>query len=116
MAKKLEKSQWQAYFDGVSKALIGKRAEIEVASLKIGHRIEAEWLPLRGISYDPKDDVIAIMLEGLEHMINHPRAVCVEESGLELCSAEVIDADGVSQIIALRDPVMLPAPAHSSAG
>ena len=34
MAKKLEKSQWSVYFDLISKALTGKRAEIEVASLK----------------------------------------------------------------------------------
>ncbi len=33
MAEKLEKLQWRGYFDRVSKALVGKRAEIEVASL-----------------------------------------------------------------------------------
>jgi hypothetical protein len=61
---KLEKSQWRGYFDRVSNALVSKRAEIEVASLKLGDRIEAEWLPLLGISYDPKNDVIDIALEG----------------------------------------------------
>ena len=59
---KLEKSQWRGYFDRVSKALVSKRAEIEVASLKLGDRIEAEWVSLLGISYDPKNDVIDIAL------------------------------------------------------
>src|ERR1700732_3402936 len=113
---KLEKSQWRGYFDRVSKALVGKRAEIEVASLKLGDRIEAEWLPLLGISYDPKNDVIDIAIEGVDHLIPKPREVYVEENGLELSSLEVIDAEGTHQIIVLRDPMMmLPAPAQSTA-
>jgi hypothetical protein len=74
MAKKLEKSQWRVYFDRMSKTLVGKRAEIEVASLKLGDQIEAEWLPLLGISYDPKNDIIEIALEGVDHLIHKPRA------------------------------------------
>ena len=97
MAKQLEKSQWRAYFDRMSKALVGKRAEIEVASLKLGDQIEAEWLPLLGISYDPKDDIIEIALEGVDHLIPKPREVYVEENGLELSSLEVIDAEGTHQ-------------------
>jgi hypothetical protein len=36
--------------------------------------------------------------------------------GLEFSSLEVIDADGVRQIVVLRDPLVLPAPAKSAAG
>src|SRR3979411_2665921 len=109
MAKKLEKSQWRAYFDRVSKALIGKRAEIEVASLKLGDQIAAEWLPLVGITYDPKDDILEVALDGVDHLITKPREIYVEEQGLELAAVEVIDAEGVRQIVVLRDPLMLPA-------
>ena len=115
MAGKLEKSQWRAYFDRTSKALVGKRAEIEVASLKLGDQIEAEWLPLFGITYDPKDDILEIALDEVDHLINKPREVYVEEESLELTSLEVVDADGVRQIVVLRDPLMLPAPAQSAA-
>jgi hypothetical protein len=115
MAKQLEKSQWRAYFDQMSKALVGKRAEIEVASLRLGDRIMAEWVPLLGISYDPKDDIFEIALEGVDHLIHKPREVYVEENGLELSSLEVIDAEGVRQIIVLRDPLELPGPAQSEA-
>jgi len=79
MAKKLEKSQWSVYFDLISKALTGKRAEVEVASLKIGDQIEAEWLPFFGISYDPKDDVIALALEGHDHLIHKPEKYTSKE-------------------------------------
>ena len=116
MAKKLEKSQWSVYFDLISKALTGKRAEIEVASLKLGHQIEAEWLPFFGISYDPKNNVIALALEGHDHLIHKPREIYIEGEGLSLASLEVIDADGVRQIVVLRDPLMLPAPSAAKAG
>jgi len=49
-----------------------------VASLKLGDQIEAEWLPFFGISYDPKDDVIALALEGHDHLIHKPREIYIE--------------------------------------
>ena len=113
MAKKLEKSIWQPYFDAVSKILLGKRVEIEVAALNLGDQIEAEWLPLLGITYDPKDDLIEVALEGVDHLIPRPREVWVETEGLDLSSIEVIDSNGVRQIVMLRDPLMLPAPEHA---
>jgi hypothetical protein len=110
MAKKLEKSIWPPYFDAMSKILSGKRAEIEVAALNLGDQVEAEWLPLIGITYDPKDDLIEVALEGVDHLIRKPREVWVEEDGLNLSGVEVVDGDGVRHILVLRDPMMLPAP------
>jgi len=49
-AQKIEKPEWQAFFDTLSKGLVGMRAEIEVASLALGDQIVAEWLPLLGIT------------------------------------------------------------------
>lgn len=110
MAKKLEKSIWRSYFDSVSKVIAGKRAEIEVSSLKLGDQIQAEWLPLLGIAYDPKDDLIEIALEGVDHLINKPREVWVEAEGVDLSSVEIVDGEGTRQIIMLKEPLMLPAP------
>jgi hypothetical protein len=115
MVKKLEKSEWSVYFDLIAKTLTGKRAEIEVASLNHGDQIEAEWLPFYGISYDPRDDLIALALEGHDHLIHKPREIYIEGEGLELSSLEVIDADGVRQIVVLRDPLVLPAPSAAKA-
>jgi hypothetical protein len=112
MIHKLTKPQWHPFFDNMSKILVGKRAEIETASLKLGDQIEAEWLPLIGIVYDPKDDAIEVALEGVDHLIYKPRDVFVDEEGGILTSFEVTDADGVVQIVKLKEPLMLPAPAH----
>ena len=114
--KKLEKETWHPYFDHVSKILTGRRAEIEVDSLLIGAQIEAEWLPLIGIVYDPKDDIIEIALDGLDHIIHHPREVYVDQESVALFSLEVIDADNTHQIVKLREPLMLPSPSGMRSG
>jgi hypothetical protein len=110
MATKLDKSAWQKYFDTVSKIVVGKQAEIEVASLSLGDQIEAEWTQFLGIAYDPKDDTLEILVEGLDHLIHKPREIYVEGGPAALSSIQVIDDDGNQQIVKLRDPLMLPQP------
>jgi hypothetical protein len=108
--RKLDKTEWQRFFDRTSGALVGKRAEIELASLALGNQIEAEWLPLLGITFDPKSDILEIALTGIDHMIPHPEQISVVMDGLRLTSLEVVDRDGLAQIVRLRDPLMLPSP------
>jgi Family of unknown function (DUF5335) len=108
--RKIDKGDWRRFFDFVSHGIEGKRAEIEVASLSLGDQVEADWLPLLGLVYDPKDDVLEVALDGLDHMIPKPREIYVDDSAGELTSLEVIDAEGVRQIVKLREPLTLPAP------
>ena len=113
--RKLDKAVWRVFCDRVSKGLIGKRAEIEIASLALGSQIEAEWLPLLGIAYDPKDDIVEIALEGLDHMVQRPREMYVDLGPDGLTSLEVIDSDDARHIVKFRDPLMLPPPSAASA-
>ena len=106
----LSRSEWQAYSSRVSKSLEGKRAHIEVAALPIGHQIAAKWVPIFGITYDPRDDVFEVAVEGLDHLIDKPRSVTVDEGPTGLRSLEIVDGDGQKQIIQLAEPLMLPAP------
>jgi hypothetical protein len=114
--RKLDKRQWSSFFGGVTKMLEGKRAEIEVVSLRLGDQVEAEWLPLLGIAYDSKDDIVEVALDGLDHLIPKPREVYIEDGAQGLLAFEIVDADDVRQIIKLRDPLALPAPARASGG
>ena len=105
---KLDKAAWQKTFDQMSKSeLVGKQVEIEVTGLAIGHQIEQEWIQLLGITYDPKSDLIEILVEGLDHLIPKPREIWVEHGAAGLASMEVVGADDVCQIIRLREPLML---------
>jgi hypothetical protein len=108
--RKLDKKEWKSFFDRVSKVMEGKQAEIEVASLKLGDQVEAEWPPLLGLAYDPKNDVVEVALEGVDHLIAKPREIYVDGDPIALNGFEVVDAEGVKQIVKLRDPLMLPAP------
>jgi len=108
--ERLEPGAWQGYFDAMSKVLPGKLAEIEVNSLRIGAQLEADYVPLLGITYDRKNELLEVLLEGLDHTIAHVREVWVDHDGVNLKSVSVTDDDGVQQIIRLRDPIGLPAP------
>jgi hypothetical protein len=102
------RTEWQAFFDRMSKALVGTRAEIEVASLDLGDQIVAEWVPLVGITYDSRDDLLDVALERTSHEILHPTMIAVEESATGLASVAVVDAEGERQVIRFRTPISLP--------
>jgi hypothetical protein len=108
--RQLEKNEWKTYFEHISKSLLGVRAQIQVAALNIGDQIAAEWVPMLGIVYDSKDDVLRIALDGLDHRIPKPREIFVDERETGLLSFEVADAEGVRHIVQLREPLMLPPP------
>ena len=108
--RRLEKPEWRPFFDTMSKILEAKVAEVEVASLDLGDQTQAEWLPLIGITYDPRDDAVEIALDGHDHMIRKPREIYLDDGASGLTSLEIVDADGVRQILKLKDQLMLPAP------
>jgi hypothetical protein len=92
----------------MSKALLGKWAEIEVASLDLCDQIVAGWVPLLGITYDSQDDLVDVALDRFSHLIRRPRAITVDDTGAGLSSVAVVDEDGARQIVRLREPLMLP--------
>ena len=114
MAQQVDRSGWSPFFDNFTKALAGKRAEVEVVSLDLGDQIEAEWAPLIGITYDDRNDLIEVALEGVDHLILEPQEVYVDFDVGGLIAVEVIDSGAVKQIIKLKDPLALPAPSDRS--
>jgi Family of unknown function (DUF5335) len=102
------RSEWRGFFDRMSKALLGKLAEIEVASLDLGDQIVAEWIPLLGITYDSRDDLLDVALDRSNHLIRHPKEIVVDETATGLASVAVIDEEGARQVVRLKEPMMLP--------
>ena len=109
--QQVDRSGWSFFFDTFTKSVPGKTAEVEVASLDLGDQIEAEWAPLIGITYDHKNDLIEVVLQGVDHLIRKPQEVYVDYDVGGVIAVEVIDAAGTRQIIKLKDPLALPAPA-----
>ena len=69
--------EWRAFFDGMADTLVGKRVEVEAASLDLGDQIVTEWVPLLGVTYDTRDDLLDVALSGLNHLIRRPRDIYV---------------------------------------
>jgi hypothetical protein len=111
--RNLDRSEWQGFFDGLSRLLEGKQADIRVESLAIGSQMATKWLRLLGITYDPKDDLLEVALEGVDHMIRKPQRISAEVGTEGLRSLEIVDSDAVRQLVELREPLMLPAPAST---
>ena len=106
----VEKSRWQAAADLLSRAIRGQAARLEVVASALGDQVEAEWAPLRGITYDPKDDLFEIQLESVDHLVRHPRQFAVDERAGRAHSLAVVDDAGTQHILQLREPVPLPPP------
>ena len=107
--RKVSRSDWFSFCEYTSAAMTGKHAEVELASRRLGSQVVAHGLPLLGIVYDRRSDVLEIVLEGLDHMVHRPREIYVDEPPFGPVSIGVTDAGGALQIITLRDPPMLPA-------
>lgn len=105
----IPKTEWRTFFDQMSKALLGKRAEVEVASLDLGDQVIAEWIPMLGITYEPNEDVLDVALDGPNHLIRRPQQIAIDEAATGISSVAVTSADGASHIIRLKEPVMLTA-------
>jgi hypothetical protein len=110
--REIPREKWRTFFDAITAALMGKRVEIEVASLDFGDQVVAEWMPLLGVTYDSRDDLFDVGIEGLElgHLIRRPRQVVVQEGATGIETVAIATEDGVTQVLRLRVPVMLPAP------
>ncbi|MGZ5573294.1 MAG: DUF5335 family protein [Usitatibacter sp.] len=110
MSRQIPKAEWQAYFDSISETMAGSQVELEVASLGLGDQLEAEWVDFEGIAYDPAEDVIEFVLQDLDHRIDKPREIWLDETPHSLLGLEVVDAEGLRHILLLRAPLMLPTP------
>jgi uncharacterized protein DUF5335 len=106
--RRLERNEWRGFCIRASRTFLGKQVEIEVISMELGAQLEAHHLPLIGIEYDPKDDVFELLAGELDHLVRAPRELYVDEDSVDIVSLQIVDADGVRQIVTLRDPLMLP--------
>jgi hypothetical protein len=96
-------------FDRVTKQLEGKQAHVEVASLQLGDQIQAKWLPLLGLSYDPHDDAVEFMLEGIDVTISKPREIHFDGAGDSMERTRHRRRERSSAHRRAQEPLLLPA-------
>ena len=103
----LARAEWRRYCDGVSKATVGRRVELDVASLDLGDRVEVRWLPLLGLVFDMRGDVLEVALDGVGHSIVSPRGILLEETERGLVAIEIVGADDTVETLRFREPLRL---------
>jgi hypothetical protein len=105
----LPRAEWRRYCDQISREFAGQRVELDIASLDIGDRIEARWLPLLGVVFDVRGDVLEIALDGIGHSILAPREILLEETERGLVALAIVAADDTVETLRLREPLLLEA-------
>ena len=105
--KKLEESEYEAYFDTLSKAFTNEKVEIEVLAVSIGAQKQTRWIPLIGISYDPPEKTISIISEAIDHRIKRPQEVQIHKSDAGIDTIQITGADGYEHLLKLKEPVSL---------
>jgi len=106
--RRLERVDWGGFFILATQGYFGRQVSIEVISLEIGAQPKVQRSPLIEMSYDPNSDVLRVLLGEVSHLVHGPRELYVDEEFLGAVSVEVVDAEGIRQILTLREPAMLP--------
>ena len=110
-ATQIDREAWAPFLETIEGSLVGKQAEIEVVSLRLGDQVQAEWIPLIGIAYDRKNHLIEIALDNLDHLVTSPRELFVDYGvGESIAALEIIEEDGTRQIVKFKEALLLPAP------
>lgn len=107
---RIDKPQWQPFFDRVSRALGAKSVDIDITAPGVGDETQARHLALTGLTYDSKDDLFAVIGEELEHNIEHPREIRVDATLDSVREIDVVDPSGAHHRLRLVDPLLLPPP------
>jgi hypothetical protein len=102
-------AEWESYFDNFSKKLKGidEKITIDLVAPSVSEGEEGKNLTLAGISYDPKDKVLSVFCGDLDHLINKPQEICVEEEGGGVKTIRVTDGTGLEHFIKLSTPLAL---------
>ena len=102
--REIPQESWIEFFNGFSKSHQGWIARVEVLG-NLGAQVEADALPLEGISADHGGRDIAITLGPSEHPVEHfverPSAVRVEEDA-KAAAVQIETAEGVTTIVSLH--------------
>jgi TolB-like protein len=101
-ARKLEHSQWKDYFDTFSKNNRSVIVNLEISGKDTGDQTEIRWQPLKGVSHDPKKDLLTIFTEDIDHTISKAKDIFVDERSGMPETIEIIDQDDNKQILKIR--------------
>jgi hypothetical protein len=114
--REIPRDEWVEYLNGFSRQHEGWLVTVEVLGTEIGAQVEAQELPLEGITAELKaggEDVITIIIGGgsrerVTHNILQPTHVRIEQSESEAdMTLQIESGSGVTTLVSFRS-AMLP--------
>ena len=106
MSELIKKQDYHTYFDDISKFFEDDLVEIKVIGLKLGDQVEADYIALKGITYENKADEIYLYLDdGLEHVIRNPVDVYVDEGEFGLNEIVIKCAHGHLHLVKFKHAI-----------
>ena len=114
-SKLIPRERWTKYFDAFSKRYLrderSEVATIMLASPFVGTRTAVDGARVIGITYDKHNDVLDVALEGVDHLVHHPRTIRVTEDGGGFIRKLVVDRrSGPREVIMIgQDEAPVPA-------
>ena len=113
--REIPRDEWAEYLDSFSRQHEGWLVTVEVSGAEVGAQVEAQELPLQGVTAELKaggEDAISITVgrEGTErvtHIVTRPAHIRVEqaEDGSDM-TLQIEAADGVTTLIRFRAVVL----------
>lgn len=104
----IPRPQWPEFFEDFSREHEGQIATLEVVGRDLGAQIEADAMPLIGLSAEPSDDVVWVALardadEHLTHGVHGVTHVRVERSGKDAADVVQLESrDGMMTLLRVR--------------
>lgn len=104
-----DRSTWQALLDQITLGRRGQPVTIEIMDDDLGDQTPAHRLPLDSITFDVRDDVIVVALQGLaadrgvvlRHIVSAPRSLDLLEQPHDTLVLRVVDAADVQTLFVL---------------
>ena len=108
----LPNEAWSDFFDDITNSMHGRLVELDVIGVDLGALVEAEWLSLIGMTYEPVEDTLYVYVDSpegsVDHAIEHPRRIYVELDASGMNQLVVFDSAEHGQFMRLRPPLVLP--------
>ena len=103
--KKLAETEYESYFDNLSRGLKNQQAEIEIMAVGVFDKEQTSWITIYGISYDPGEKTVSVICEHIDHHIKNPQEVNVFEGEAGVESIEISGGGGYKHVIKFKTPV-----------
>jgi hypothetical protein len=105
--RQLARDDWHPFLEELTRTVRGRQTRVEIGSADLGGQRLVENVPLLGLSYDTRGDMIEIEFEAIGHRVTAPTALFVDQMPNGVTGIEILGGDDVRTILRLKEPLLL---------